>query len=382
MPVCATDGTLVTLDQMPGDVLEVSEIGADPSARLNAGRSLNDLSRAMQTRGVAFRNLGDIDVQTLAGATMTGTHGTGKALQSLSAEIVGMKLMTADGEIFKVDAGDDLLDAARVSLGTLGIVLEAEVRVMSAYRLRRETHARRISDVLADAMGLWDTHRHFEFFVLPFSDYALAITHDFTDEADRHDGGGDDDKTLDQLKLLRSLTRRTPRLRRMVMNGIARTIKPETEVGDSWQVLASQRNTPFHEMEFHLPVDQGLEALAEVLALIERERPEVFFPIECRMTAADSGWLSPFAGDPRISVAVHAHHADAYDWLVACAEPIFRRRGGRPHWGKLHGMKADDLRDLYPNFGRFQALRAEMDPKGRFLNPHLADLFGTGEHND
>ena len=94
---------------------------------------------------------------------------------------------------------------------------------------------------------------------------------------------------------------------------VARGIKPEIKVGHSWEVLASVRETRFHEMEYHLPVDQGLEALAEVLALIERERREVFFPIECRMTAADSDWLSPFQGAPRISVAIHTHQPNNYN---------------------------------------------------------------------
>jgi FAD-linked oxidoreductase len=377
MPVCATDGTLITLGDMEGDFLGQGGDGAAPTARLNAGCSLNSLSRALQDKGLAFRNLGDIDVQTLAGATMTGTHGSGRELRSLSGELTGVKLMTATGEIVTADAAEnaDLLDAARVSLGALGILLEAEINVRPAFRLRRETVPRRTQDLLADAMSLWQQHRHFEFFALPFSDYSLSIIHQETDEPDRHDHAGDDTKALQQLGMLRTATKYLPWLRRKLMNAIAGSIKPEVKVGHSWQVLASVRETRFHEMEYHLPVEQGLEALAEVLALIERERREVFFPIECRMTAADTGWLSPFHGAPRISVAIHAHQPDDFGWFIERAEPIFRRRGGRPHWGKMHSLKAAELSDLYPEFGRFQSFREELDPEGRFLNPLMSDLF-------
>lgn len=378
MPVAATDGTLISLDQMPGEVLGVSETQQDLRAHLNAGASLNRLSRAMQAQGMAFKNLGDIDVQSLAGATMTGTHGTGSSFPCLSAEIRAVRLVTASGDILSVSSDDDpdFVNAARVSLGTLGVLFEAEVSVRPAYKLYRRAAPRRSVDVMAEAMSLWKAHRNFEFFALPFSDYSLALTHDETTDADMHEGEGDDEQTLAQLKLLRNLTKRLPRVRRGIMNAVCRRIAPETRVATSWQVLSSSRETGFHEMEYHLPVDQGLEALDEVMRLIEREHPEVFFPIECRMTASDEGWLSPFQGAPRISVAIHAHKDDAYCWFVEKAEPIFRRRGGRPHWGKMHGLTARDLQDLYPDFGKFLKLRSELDPKGRFLNPHLAAMFG------
>lgn len=378
-PVCATHGTLISLAAMPGDFLGHGGAEAAPTARLNAGRPLHDLSQALQVHDRGFRNLGDIDVQTLAGATMTGTHGSGRTLRSLSGELVSVKLMTATGDIVTAhnDSDPDLVDAARVSLGTLGILLEAEINVRPAYRLRRETTPRRTQDLLADAMTLWEQHRHFEFFALPFSDFSLSVIHDETTEPDRQENVGDDTKSLQQLKMLRSATRRLPWLRRRIMNAIAGSIRPEIKISDSWRVLASKRETRFHEMEYHLPVSQGLEALAEILALIEKERSEVFFPIECRMTASDTGWLSPFQGEPRISVAIHAYQADDHRWFVERAEPVFRQRGGRPHWGKMHSLTAPDFSELYPDFSRFQNLRARMDPEGRFLNPHLAVVFGA-----
>ena len=56
-------------------------------------------------------------------------------------------------------------------------------------------------------------------------------------------------------------------------------------------------------------------------------------------------------------------------------EPILRRYAGRPHWGKIHSLGRKELADLYPAFDRFQAVRKELDPQGRMLNPHLKRLF-------
>ena len=86
MPLVPTKHAIVKLDHFSsvGDIDPLTH-----QAWLGAGAKLHDLSPQLSERGYAFRNLGDIDVQTLAGATSTGTHGTGKELQGLAAEIQG-----------------------------------------------------------------------------------------------------------------------------------------------------------------------------------------------------------------------------------------------------------------------------------------------------
>ena len=61
--------------------------------------------------------------------------------------------------------------------------------------------------------------------------------------------------------------------------------------------------------------------------------------------------------------------------FFADAEAIFRNHHGRPHWGKMHSHTARDLRDLYPQWDAFLAVRAGVDPEGRFLNAHLREIF-------
>ncbi|HJX43813.1 MAG TPA: D-arabinono-1,4-lactone oxidase, partial [Geodermatophilus sp.] len=50
--------------------------------------------------------------------------------------------------------------------------------------------------------------------------------------------------------------------------------------------------------------------------------------------------------------------------------------GGRPHWGKLHGLDAPALAARYPRFGEFTALRSRLDPAGVFANAHLDRVLG------
>ena len=86
---------------------------------------------------------------------------------------------------------------------------------------------------------------------------------------------------------------------------------------------------------------------------------------------------SPGATRPRGSIAVHCHYKDAYDFLFDLIQPIFLKYGGRPHWGKLHSLKARELALLYPNWNDFLAVRARLDPEGRLLNPYLKALLGV-----
>jgi len=57
------------------------------------------------------------------------------------------------------------------------------------------------------------------------------------------------------------------------------------------------------------------------------------------------------------------------------AESIFRSHGGRPHWGKMHGLAARELAGLYPKWDAFQAARRRLDPTGLFLTPYLKRLL-------
>jgi FAD/FMN-containing dehydrogenase len=67
---------------------------------------------------------------------------------------------------------------------------------------------------------------------------------------------------------------------------------------------------------------------------------------------------------------------EPYDYFFSVLEPIHRAHGGRPHWGKLHSLGKDELMGLYPDYQTFLDLRATLDPDGKFLNSHLAHLFG------
>lgn len=373
-PLIPTTGALVTLDAMSGIV---GWDGDRPTVM--AGTRLGALGPALAAKGRAMANLPDINKQSLGGALGTGTHGTGVTLKAIHGDVTALTLVTAEGKV--IEAGEtarpEILQAARVSLGALGIITRATLNTTANRRLRRKVWIEPFGESLAKADERWRTHRNFEFYAVPFTGLAANISHDETGEPAQVRGPDQDTALLNALKTMRNLLGFSTGLRKSAAKALLGGLEPETAVDEGWKLLSTERPVRFNEMEYHLPADVHLKVLAEVVALIEKERPDVFFPIEARRIAPDDALLSPFQGGERGSIAVHAHYKDDYRLLFELIEPVFLRNGGRPHWGKLHSLKAPQLAALYPRFADFLEIRRELDPQGRLLNPYLKGLFGV-----
>jgi FAD-linked oxidoreductase len=370
-----TDGTIVSLERMSG-VLSHDKTAL--TATLRAGTRLGMLSRQLDSAGLALRNLPDIDLQSLAGAISTATHGTGAGLQALHADVMSMRLVTAQGEVVEIDQArdPDMMAAARVSLGSLGVISQVTMRVVPAHNLRRKVWLKPVEEMLAQAADLAAQHRHFEFYYLPFTGYAAAITHDEYSGNDLLMPPSQDEDMLRDLRRLRDWLGRFPDFRRWSAGKLIDPSLTEEARNRSWRLLSNSRPTRFNESECHVPRENGLACVREVIKALER-RNEVFFPMEFRFVKGDDAWLSPFYQRDSCSIAVHAAHGENYDYLLADIGPIFRKYGGRPHWGKLHRYTNAELAGLYPRWNDFQAIRSQLDPQGRMLNPYLRTLFGV-----
>lgn len=368
-----TTGALVSLDAMSGIVGWEGD-----AAIVRTGTRLGALGPLLAEKGRALPNLPDINKQSLGGALGTATHGTGARIPALHGDVTGLRLITPSGRVIDADATNnpEVFQAARVSLGSLGVISQVRIRTSANRRLRRRVWLEPLDEALANAEARWAQHRNFEFYAVPFTGLAANISHDETDDPALPRGPDQDTEFLEALKGLRNLLGFATPVRKAAAKALLSTAKPETAVDEGWKLLSTERPVRFNEMEFHLPVENQLKALAEVVRTIEKERPDVFFPIEARRIASDDAWLSPFQGGPRGSVAVHAYYRDDFSFLYSLIEPIFRRYDGRPHWGKLHTLRGQQLQAIYPRWNDFLAVRQELDPEGRMLNPYLKGLFG------
>jgi len=374
MPLVPTDDTIVSLSRMAGVVAH----NADKNqATILAGTRLGDIGDPLAARGQALKNMPDIDEQSLAGALGTATHGTGAELGCLSSFVQEIELVTASGDVLRCSADNkpDIFNAARVNLGTIGVVTEVVMENQPKYRLKRESSWLPIEDILQQAHSLADNNRNFEFYYIPFSGMGFIDLHNITDAQPSRTEEMDQNDGANTLKDVRDYLGWSDTVRELVLNSFMSGIKKEVVVANSWQNYAKERNVRFNEMEYHLPREAMIDAFKEVRKTVEDNFPEVFFPFEVRFIQSDDIWLSPFNGRETCSIAVHRFFEEDYKPLFKAIEPIFKKYGGRPHWGKLNTMAGAELSKLYPQWHDFNEVRRQLDPDGKFLNPYLQQLF-------
>ncbi|MGJ8687065.1 MAG: D-arabinono-1,4-lactone oxidase [Spongiibacteraceae bacterium] len=371
-PLVPTDGTIISTRRF-----NKIEKAGELSAHIGAGTKINQLGEALHAMGQAMPNLPDVDEQTMAGAMSTGTHGTGVDFGAMHSYLEGLRLVTPTGQIIDCSRSEhpEIFDAARVSIGSLGVITRYTVRNEKPYKLKRRTWMQPLDEVLEQFHTLAAQNRNFEMYYIPHSDNALVITTNETDEEVQPRGADTDNDSVKQLQQLRDYASWWPGLRRKILTSVSGLTEPEESVDWWWNIYPSDRAVRFNEMEYHLPRENIVEAVRAVRERVEKHHPDVFFPIEVRVIREDDAWLSPFYKRPSASLAVHRFYEEDYKPYFHDIEKIYQPMSGRPHWGKLHTLGAKELSARYPRWNDFQAVRRELDPEGRMLNSHLKQVF-------
>jgi L-gulonolactone oxidase len=378
--VACCDGVMLSLERLAG-VVEVDR--ASRLARVQAGITIRELGQRLREHGLALENVGDIDVQSVAGAISTATHGTGARLPNLSAQVSELTLVLADGStlVCSPERDADVFRAARVGLGALGAIAEVTLRCVPAFTLRGVDAPAPLDEVLERFEELALANDHFEFFIFPHARTALTRTNNRTEQAPRPRGRVSayaNDVLLQNraFELFCRVGRRLPRLIPQLNRLVTRLAGRSERVDRSAAIFASPRLVRFTEMEYAVPRASTPLAVRRVLELIEQRGFAVPFPIEARTVAPDDAFLSTANGRESGFVAVHMYRGMEWEPYFRAVEAIMDELGGRPHWGKRHFQTAETLRARYADWDRFQAVRARLDPQGRFANEWTDRVLG------
>jgi FAD/FMN-containing dehydrogenase len=342
VPLVETSQILLSLDSLKGIVKHDEKTNR---VRVLPGTHIAEVGQGLIRLKLSMLNTGDVDFQTLAGGLGTGTHGSGKTLQNLSGMLVGCRVVNGLGDVkaYTLEEHPDMIQAMRVSLGALGVLTELTIQAGPAEKFVRGEYCTHIDACLEHLEELIDNNRMFDFYWYPRSDLAKLRTCNV-------EGDG------------------------MLEMPYAQQI--EEDRGWLYQVLPKQRTLKFDEMEYALPFKAGPECFREVRKRVKQlHRHYVGWRVFCRTVAADDAFLSPFYRRESFTIAILQNNQLEYKKYFKDIEPIFRDFGGRPHWGKKHYLKAEELRPLYPGWDNFMAIRRQADPEGIFLNDYLKELF-------
>jgi len=376
----ATEGVLIRPDRLTGIRTIDRNAGI---VTVEAGTRLSDLNAALAQRGLSLTNMGDIMVQTVAGATSTGTHGTGRDSAAIAAQIRGLELVTADGSLLTCSENEnpEVFASARIGLGALGVVTAITFAVEPLFLLTAHDEPMSFDRVTATFDELHADNEHFEFYWFPHTDNCNTLRNNRSTGPLAPTGrfrGWFEDEFLSNgvFQAVNSLGRAVPAAVPTIARVSSRALSARTYTDIPYKVFTSPRRVKMLEMEYALPREALIDALRELKAVVDRSDLRITFPVEVRTAPADDITLSTASGRESGYIAVHTYRGMPFREYFAAAERIFTAHGGRPHWGKLHTRDAEYFAAAYPRFGEFTALRDRLDPDRRFGNAYLRQVLG------
>jgi xylitol oxidase len=367
--IADTSGALISLAGID------PEIRIDPTAMtasVTGGTRFGVLISGLQAQGFALHNTGSLPHISVAGATATGTHGSGDGNGILSTAISAVDLVTADGSLIRIDRSSEHLSALAVGLGAFGIITRVTVDIQPSYLVRQdvyryapwETVLERLDEVMASAysvsllanfasptvMQIWLKTRLEEG---EHPEVALGLFGGtWYDDSDELAPGNVNQRA----SVPGPWSERMPhfRLDRAPSNG-----------GDELQ------------SEYYVSREHGVQALEELRTLGARITPHLLIA-EIRTAAADTLWLSPaYERDVLCIGFTWAKHPAEVAALLPVIEEALAPYAPRPHWGKLFHFGAHVIGQRFPRLADFKAVRKHHDPEGKFWNPFLENTLGT-----
>ncbi|MFI5014312.1 MAG: FAD-binding protein [Hyphomicrobiales bacterium] len=365
----------------PGDLIDLSGLPAAfaldrdrGTVTVGAATRYGPLAAYLEAQGLALHNTASLPQISIAGAVATGTHGSGDRLGSLAAAVVGLELVTCDGDLVEVRRGEEGFDGMVVGLGAFGIVTRVTLAVEPSFKVRQDAFAG-----LAWAKLIGD------FDAVMSSAYSVSLLTLWSQGTvgrlwlkTRLIAGEPREVTAAQFGAAPASSPMPPGLEEAAAGlnpfGVPGPwserlphFRPDREPGPSEQI----------QSEYMLPRPQATAALRLLLAIGARLDRHLLSS-EIRTMAGDGLWLSPSHGHD--TAAIHftwKKEPEAVFAITAEIEDMLLPLGARPHWGKLMHARAERIEPLYPRLPEFRALAARYDPHGKFRNDFLSEhVFG------
>lgn len=367
-------------------------LAVDADARevtVESGMTIDALHALLARHGLAVTGVPATGDATVGGAIGAGSHGSGLGHGSLASRVRALTLVGVDGAVHHCGGADGVpLDAARVSLGALGIVTTVTLACEPAMTLwvtgRRTTFERAVAE-------LDELAHDGDFTTLDWNPWTGDVTVRVItrERPEGHRPSGRLRSTAGRLGD-RAYTRLVgPTVYRPVRSAVLHrtlgrcALLPVDASRPSHELLSPGGYVRRLAVEYALPRARAAAALTELGERIRRDRLNVHSPVAIRFGPAETGWLAPAHGRDTcwVNLLVHRPHGDNTRPVpqFAALEAVLRAYGARPNWAKNHGFTARSLAASYPRWADFLAVRRALDPDGRLLNPYLRSLFGVGD---
>jgi len=358
MPLSATNDILISLDKYQGLISVDKEL---EQVTVKAGT--------------------DINVQSIAGAISTGTHGTGVEFGNMSTQVTGIRFVNGKGELHSASTNNnpELLKALQVSLGILGVITEITIQCVPSFTLALEVERLLLEDVMPRLDQLNKNNRNFEFYWFPNTPYVMTKKCNISNHPGEPTSRSEyfHEMILENyaFKLLLEVSKLLPSLTNKLSTLSAKTITGLKKIRASHQVFSTPRLVKFNEMEYNVSLEVFDDVMKDITSWVNKNNKDILFPMENRFVRGDDIYLSPAYGRKSAYMSAHVYSKKDFRPYFRGLEEIFRAYNGRPHWGKINTLTTKDFRRLYPKFEEFETIRLQHDPEEVFLSPYLKSIF-------
>jgi len=372
--VALTDGHMISLDKMK-KILSVN----GTHVRVQGGIRLYDLNAQLEQLGLSLENLGATCEQSIAGVTATATHGTGRLTGNMASQIEALRIVTANGTVLeasKDDANKEFFNAARVGIGSLGVISELTLRTLPLFRMKLTNSQMPLDQLLADLPSLMEKYERLQWFWLPPDEqYATLVTREVTQEPITPGGCWGEDVPPTQIG--------DPEAIQGVRSSPCVDVSYKTMCGSPSHYAARNLYT---EMEMFIPVEHTANAIADFrkfqAQVLPAHNSSIGLFTGVRYVKGDDMLISTAAGrDTAVisNIVMGPSKQEAGDivefarYAMELERLTVEKYGGRPHWGKKNWATRETLRQAYGDdaWKKFLKFRQMMDPKGIFLNDYL-----------
>ncbi|HHQ4620949.1 D-arabinono-1,4-lactone oxidase [Aeromonas veronii] len=344
---------------------------------------------------------GVIGIQTLGGALSTGTHGQGLHQSALCDAVEALTVMLANGDIIRVDRSDPRFGAFVMGMGMLGILLDVTLRTVPnrimrctkfttdyPFLLEHNERLNREHGFVKSWWFAWTGESHI-WLVDPASDEEVARYRAAGSEPLLLDGDIDArmnaalNATIDATMQKMAKDTKDEALAGEHFETVRRFKDASDLVGNVYQILCKGIPAPQINCEVAVPLHRMNEALETLQAWQQANLGVLHYPFILRCTGPSEAWLSAAYGQSVCWIGFLVYLAADGTFVNGSMEQMRELQqllvplGGIPHFGKHLAMDLYDFPALLPRWNDFVALKAELDPHGRFENRWLSDLFAN-----
>lgn len=414
------DEILISMRNMKS--IEIKSLKGEDYVTAGGGCQISDLLKELKKRGLTLPSVGLIDKQSVAGATATGTHGSGK--HSLSHYIESARIAHFDKDgipiITEINTGPEL-KAARCSLGLLGVVLSVTFKCRPCYNIKE--HVAKYES-LKKVIDLESRYPLQQFYLMPWS-WAYFGHHRVESNEPKSKSANwyhiywfsvvDIALHAVVFTLAKVLTLNWL-IKFFFKRVIGLTIARNWKVVDDSHKLLTMEHDLFRHIEIELfvtrsnlapaiehvidaisvfggqPVLHGNKTLAKELEPFYRTYCH-HYPICVRRVLTDDTLISmtsPTSGSNQedwYAISLISYHWPSqregfFKFANFLGTSMLEKFSARCHWGKFNPLSKTQNEKLYPQLPEFDLIRRKFDPSGKFKNDWLDQVitFNTSSH--